>query len=144
MKAPRVVIQVEPAERGVYIDALVDGWGSASHAAAYAIAADASRVIAEIDEAAGSVLNRGLYSALPIVERRDLQPGSERPPGFGRWHLRVRAHATAVHSELRAAFDRGATFECSRCGELVHGPGGHLNVGDYGERWMCPALQEQT
>lgn len=138
MKTPRVVIQVTPAERGVYIDALVDGWGAASHAAAFAIAADASRAIAEIDELGGE-----LYSGLPTVEGRDLQPGSLRPAGFGRWHVRVRVHATAAHPELRAAFDRGATSDCPRCGELVHGPTGHLTFIESGERWMCPALQEQ-
>lgn len=138
MKAKRVVIQVSPALRGVHIDALVDGWGAASYAAAFAIAADASRVIADIDERGGE-----LYSGLPTIEGRDLQPGSPRPPRFGRWHVRVRVHATAEHPELRAAFDRGATHECSRCGELVHGPSGHLSIGDHGERWMCPALAEQ-
>lgn len=143
MRTPRVVIQVTPAspERGVFFDAFVDGWSAASHAAAYAIAADASRVIAERDERTPE-----LFSGLPTVAGLDLQPSSPRPSGFEgkRWVMRVRVHALEEHADLRAAFDRGATFECSRCGELAHGPAGHLSISESGERWMCPALQEQT
>lgn len=52
--------------------------------------------------------------------------------------MRLRAHCADVYNAVAAGAP--LTLTCSRCGVPVHRSWDHLDVGEHGERWTCPAI----